>query len=384
MLMKIYSHDIIMTDLKEKIYASLVLGSYLDTLGFNNGLWEFNFRQNLKIKDIPNAIIINNEILSDFFSKDGFNIDISDWDASDDTIMMIATAKACKKGGSQKDFMNEYLKIYPLLQDNKRISGLATLNSLKILSKTKDPSTVIYSSTMGGNGAAMRTHYIGIHFNDIKKIIEVSIIASKLTHNYPLGFLGGMTVALFTHWAIKNINPWEWCDMLIELDDNGTIDEIIKKIAPEIYDSYMYDKNDFWLPINKYNEYRAHRFHLKTNEFRYSIERIYDLFKILYTNNLSDLSKFGGNGVSSVLIALDSLLLSILSTNKDNEEIDLSKPEKIKYSWQNLVFLSTLHFGDNDTTGAIAGMLFGALRGFDGVSNKVVNMLEFKEEINKL
>ena len=54
------------------------------------------------------------------------------------------------------------------------------------------------------------------------------------------------------------------------------------------------------------------------------------------------------------------------------------------YSWQNLVFLSTLHFGDNDTTGAIAGMLYGALRGYDGVSNKVVNMLEFKEELKKL
>jgi ADP-ribosylglycohydrolase len=54
------------------------------------------------------------------------------------------------------------------------------------------------------------------------------------------------------------------------------------------------------------------------------------------------------------------------------------------YSWQNLVFLSTLHFGDNDTTGAIAGMLYGALRGYDGISNKVINMLEFKDELNKI
>ena len=38
-----------MSKLKEKISASLVLGSYLDTLGFNHGFWEFNFKQNLKI-----------------------------------------------------------------------------------------------------------------------------------------------------------------------------------------------------------------------------------------------------------------------------------------------------------------------------------------------
>ena len=53
-------------------------------------------------------------ILSDFFSKGGFNINLEDWDASDDTIMMIATAKACKKGGSQKDFIDEY-KLFTML-----------------------------------------------------------------------------------------------------------------------------------------------------------------------------------------------------------------------------------------------------------------------------
>jgi ADP-ribosylglycohydrolase len=59
----------------------------------------------------------------------------------------------------------------------------------------------------------------------------------------------------------------------------------------------------------------------------------------------------------------------------------LDKPNTLKYNWQSLVFFSTLHFGDNDTTGAIAGMLFGALRGFDGVDKNVINMLEFKKEL---
>ena len=84
------------------------------------------------------------------------------------------------------------------------------------------------------------------------------------------------------------------------------------------------------------------------------------------------------------MIAYDSILLSIIPKENPNEELDLKKPNTFMYSWQNLVFLSTLHFGDNDTTGAIAGMLFGALRGFDGVSKKVIDMLEFKEEIQSL
>jgi ADP-ribosylarginine hydrolase len=369
--------------LKEKISASCVLGSYLDTLGFNNGFWEFNFREGLKLTNFPSGVITNYEILSDFFSKGGFNINLKDWDASDDTIMMIATIKACKKGGSQKDFMNEYLKIYPLLQEKKRYSGIATLNSLKLLSKHKDPNVIQYSSSMGGNGAAMRTHYIGIHFTDIKKIIEVSIMSSRLTHNYTIGFMGGMIVALFTHWAINDIPPWIWCDKLVELNENGTIDKIINNTT-DIYDKYTRDKHLVWDVIYKYREFRAHRFHLRINEFKFGSDRLEMLHQLIYNEKIDDLSKFGGNGIAAVLIAYDSLLLSIIPKENPNEEVDLNKPDTYNYSWQNLVFLSTLHFGDNDTTGAIAGMLFGALRGYDGISKKVINMLEFKDELNKL
>jgi ADP-ribosylarginine hydrolase len=377
---------IIIMTLKEKINASIILGSYLDTLGFYNGLWEFNFKSNMKIDNLQLGSYINYEILSDFFSKGGFNIDISDWNSSDDTIMMIATIKACNKGGDQKDFIDEYLKIMPLLEEKKRLSGVATINSLRLLKKYRDPSKILYSSSMGGNGAAMRTHYIGIHFKDIKKIIDVSIMASRLTHNYPLGFLSGMAVALFTHWAINDIEPWKWCDKLIELEEKGTIDEIIKKNADDIYDKYMIDKTEFWNVVYKYREFRVNRFHLRTYEFRFGFDRNNDLSNILYNNNLKDYSRMGGDGVSAVLMAYDSILLSIIPKGSEEltEEMDLNKPEKLLYSWQNLVFLSTLHFGDNDTIGAIAGMLFGALRGFDGVSNKVLNMLEFKDEIKKI
>jgi REP element-mobilizing transposase RayT len=65
----------------------------------------------------------------------------------------------------------------------------------------------------------------------------------------------------------------------------------------------------------------------------------------------------------------------------------LDKPNELKYNWESLVFFTTLHFGDNDTTGAIAGMWFGALRGYDEVNknvSKIINMLEFKKQIKKL
>ena len=38
---------------------------------------------------------------------------------------------------------------------------------------------------------------------DLEKLIENSIIASRVTHNYTLGFLGGLVTALFTSFAIE-------------------------------------------------------------------------------------------------------------------------------------------------------------------------------------
>ncbi len=370
---------------KDKISASFVLGSYLDTLGSFDGKWEFNY--GISIDSFSTAINMNYEILNNFFSFGGYNIDISKWKASDDTIMMISTAVACKKGGKLKDFMNEYIKILPLLEQKLRFSGITTLNSLRILDKTRDPNKINYSSSMGGNGAAMRTHYIGIHYTDINKIIDVSIMASRLTHNYPLGFLGGMTTALFTHYAINNINPWEWTKNMLKLENSGLIDSIVKKqLNKNDYKEYLKDKEEYWLPWKKYQEFRATRFAVKTPEFFELYARYNDLFKILYNttieknNNKIPFSRFGGGGNAATIIALDSIL-SCINPSEGDAEIDLDKPKELKYNWQSLVFFSTLHFGDNDTTGAIAGMWYGALRGYDGVNKNVINMLEFKEDI---
>ena len=351
-------------NIKDKINASLILGSYLDTLGFNNGMWEFNF--NMKINTLKEAMLINYEIVHHFFALGGFKIDVSRWKASDDTIMMIATMKACKKGGSINNFIDEYVKILPLLEDNKRLAGNTTLISLRLLSKYNNMDRIIYSSKMGGNGAAMRTHYIGIHFTDVNKIIEVSIMASRLTHNYPLGFLGGMVTALFTFYAINNIHPEKWCEKLLELNENNTINKIVERLP--IYKEYVKDKDEFWTPWYKYREIRHPNYDIKSNEFTFASERFASLIDVLYENKHDiDFNHFGYTGVSATIIAYDSILMSY--HNK-------------KINWESLVFNSTLHFGDSDTIGTIAGCWYGAMMGFSEVDKDIVNMLEFKKELH--
>jgi len=363
--------------MNKKINASIILGSYLDTLGYYNGTWEFNF--NLNIKNLIDAISVNYSIVHQFFAMGGFNINIKTWNSSDDTIMMIATIKACMKGATLEKFKKEYIKILPQMIEPKRGSGMTTLASLTNLSKNKP---IAYSNKMGGNGAAMRTSYIGIHFKDnIEKLLEISIESSRLTHNYPMGFLGGMINALFTSYAINNIVPWKWCDMALELNENGMIDRIMKKMPN--YSEYMKDKEEFWNPWYKYKEYRLNKFDIKPAEFIHGIDRINDLINILYNKNEEiNYDKFGASGASATIIAYDSILMSIVSNT--NTEIDIMDTNSYSYNWESLVFFSTLHFGDNDTIGAIAGNWFGALRGFDGMSSNIVEQLEFKKKIKKL
>lgn len=372
-------------NINDKMKASMILGSYLDTLGFFNGKWEFNF--NTDIYTIKNAILVQNEIITQYFALGGADIDLKALKliASDDTIMMIATKDACLKGGKINDFMDEYIKIIPELDDVKRQSGYVTVTSLKKLQKTKNIKSIKYERIMGGNGAAMRTSFIGLKYykeNMIDDLIEKSIDASRLTHNYPMGFLGGLVTALFCSYGMRNIAPWKWGQLLIDLNNSGKIDKYMEKIG--IKDKYDEDKYKFWDPWYKYVEVRLPKFYVKSKEFIFCSNRISDLINyvpgVTVKNNQADFSKFGSTGCGATLLAYDSFLCS-LNLKRKVESFEKLTMDDINFSWQNLLFFSTLHFGDNDSTGIIAGSWYGALKGFDGFKKEKMNELEFKKEL---
>ena len=104
---------------------------------------------------------------------------------------------------------------------------------------------------MGGNGAAMRTGPIGIYWhNDEKKIIEESLIASRLTHNYYIGYMGGVVSALFSSYAYNGIKPWLWVDKLLDLYNNKTL----HMFYPKNHDiSELDDYINYWI---RYKEQR--------------------------------------------------------------------------------------------------------------------------------
>ena len=376
-----------MESIKDKIKASLFLASFLDTIGFKNSQWEFNYNINVINEKIANIIWLH--IIHEYNSLGGLkNIDISKWIASDDTIMMIATAKACLKGGKFNHYLEEYKRILSSLEDPKRVSGITTIDSLRKIIKMNDLNKFEYSSSMGGNGAAMRTSAIGLIYykdEDIDKLIEESILSSRLTHNYSMGFLGGLVTALFTSYAVRNIEPWKWSTKMMKLVNSGKIDEIIKNT--NIWDKYSESKDIFWDRWFQYNENRLPKLKYKSRSFRYPPERISELKKytpgVNYKNSVADYGKWGSSGIGAVIIAYDSILMSLTGID-ENGHLFIDQPNLIKYNLESMIFFSTLHFGDNDTTGTIAGAWYGALRGFEDLDKDKIKCLEFYQDLNKI
>jgi len=368
-----------------------MLASYLETVGFKNRQWEFNF--NIQILDKNMYLKVWAFLLHHYNILGGSNIDITNWDASDDTILIIATANAVIHGGGEVEYTKEYVQSLDGLLDVKRMSGINTIDTLKLLKQKHDISTLPINSKMGGNGAAMRTSPIGLKwYKDIDKVIEESLIASKLTHNYYIGFLGGLITALFTAFAMNNIKPWLWCDELIKLYDDKKIEKyysLDKRHKLEDLDSYM----GYW---KKYKELRLSRLIYKNtiNNFIYPNERTEFLLGFSPDSNVKrqlsngatfdtleniNWDKIGASGLDSCIYAYDCLLLCINTPGSMKLDLD-----DIKYSWDSFMLLVSIHPGDNDTTAAIGGAWYGALLGFEGIDEERMKQLEFYKELDKI
>jgi ADP-ribosylarginine hydrolase len=372
--------------MKEKIEASIMFASYFETIGFKNSIWEFNY--NINITSLDSYLAIWTTLSQEFIILGGSNnINIKNWNSSDDTILIISIIKSILDGGGQKNYIENFVDSYKLLYDNKRGSGINTLETIKLL---KQKISIRIKSTMGGNGAALRTGPIGIYwYNNIEKVIEEAIISSILTHNYYIGFLGGMITALFTAFAINNIPPWLWIKELLKLYN----DKIIHKYYPKFHNIEDLDKYiNYW---KKYDESRLSKIKYKNSLdiFLFAGDRITQLLEynpdpkiqelILSGQNLKKLdygwNNIASTGIDACIYSYDCLLMSMFTPN--SKILDFNN---IQYNIDTFIFLIAIHPGDNDTTGAIGGTWFGALNGYNNFNKNRLLELEFYTEIKTL
>ena len=353
-------------NLNEKKYYCLNYAILGDIIGFGNGDIEFNYFKSSKLEKEGDTSFaeytsfhIFNFISSGGFSKLNLSNEVL---ASDDSVMNLAVYHGLKDSLNQSnDKVIESIKhklIYYYLNDSKNQARYYGNRTIKTIERLKDGDfdwkKFSYSKNAGGCGASMRSMPIGLFFHgkpNRNKLMEISIQSSRITHNNPKGYCGGFASALFTALAIENINPYEWIDILIEFFQSGKILNFIEKQINEKFpDEFKYHKSGItefhyelinfkkWIFIDKNGKLELK----EEREFHDFVVRIYMFHQKFGSHPLT--FNPGSNGLDSVLIAYDSLLRS-------------------ENNFEKLIYLSMLHAGDSDSTGCIAGALFGALYG---------------------
>jgi ADP-ribosylarginine hydrolase len=350
--------------------ACLLLGSICDTIGFNNGKWEFD-------DCLINNKLDNLKLIKEFKKLGGmYDISLKNWYVSDDTLLMLATGKSLLNKNIMKSTITNFIELYNKYYKNSNINryfGYTTISYIKKLKKNKNWQKLEFNKYGGGSGCSMRMAPIGLFYHkpsQLENLAYYSICNSLLTHTHPLGYLGGFVTALFTSYSIQKIEPEKWIKKLIDIfkDKNNIIIQILTKLNKnDIYTKYS---GQFIKLIIKYYQLRfKNGKYIETKEMKdisFRFEYFTENFEPEFDTNDRDYSKWlGGSGIGSIIYAYDSLILA-----KDNI--------------YKLILLSALHCGDNDTTGIIAGCWYGSYYGMSNIPNNLFKHLELIDENFKI
>ena len=334
----------------------MLLHALGDTIGFKNGDWEFNYGK------LTNLSIVN-ELLYEFIELGGINhLDIKGWKISDDTMLHLATAHSFVTHNDFDKIIDTMIKNFILaFRDMKgRRAGISTEYAVKKLASGQKWTDMKYDFSSGGSGAAMRTLCLGLIFNgksNRNQLIKYAIESSRLTHNSATGYLGGLTAALFTSYALEQIPIEEWPYKLISLIEFDKLNTFF--INSRGFEEYDRDKHIF---ISKWKQYIDDKFDDK-HKVKEKIGNLIQRSRYYLNYKDDDRRKFpGSSGDDSVIIAYDCL-------------ID-SGP-----NWEKLIIYAMLHYGDTDTTGAIAGGWYGALYGFTDVPVNLIKNIEKVDDV---
>jgi ADP-ribosylarginine hydrolase len=353
-------------EIENKYIATILLHALGDTIGFKNGLWEF----------FPNnsSYGATLEKLYEFIQLGGINdIDLSDWNVSDDTILHMAVSKSLILSNSNEcdvlinETIKQFIKAYDMMTTDKekgknRYGGIAVEKHILLLKQGKKHTEFEYDKYGGGNGSAMRCNCIGLaYFGEEKRkqLIDYSIQSSKLTHMNSIGWLGGLSTALMTAFILEYIHINDWIPKMLKIMDSNDVKKYID-------DGNKDDIRSFEQFIQAWKTYYETRF---KNNKPISIKSHTNLIqRLVFYNNifeLNNMGKMGFSGYSAVIVAYDCLL-------------DAGN------SWEKLVIYSMINNFDADTIGAIAGGLYGTLYGLSNVPINNLKYIEFKDKLIKI
>lgn len=366
----------IKVSMKERYEALFVLHSLADTLGFKNGDWEVLSGRGTITLDIVN------ELVYEFITLGGINgIDISDWFASDDTLYHISTAKAMLKykgklnqkfllAAKNEIILNHNQMVHEIENDViNRYPGENTVKYITKYTEHTDASHHPYDVTSGGNGCAMKMLCVGACLYGKKRreeLINVSIRIGKLTHNSPIGFLGGLVTALFTAFAIEGIEMTKWPFKMLKILASKSVKKHIN-FASNSSDS-LEELSDYLEFIKIWKKYLTSRFTkartlIKNRSHTNLMLRVKYYQQLLVIDTKSVIMGESGFGVG--IMAYDALL-------------------DCTGNWEKIIFYTALNPGDSDTIGAVAGGWYGIYYGYSDTPKRLIGQMEYGDRLKKI
>lgn len=352
-------------DIEDKYIATMLLHALGDTIGFKNGDWEF-FKDNT----VYGATL---EKLYEFIDLGGINdIDLENWIVSDDTILHMAIARSLILGyGDLKELEDNTAKhivraVDAMKRDEEnkknRYVGNAVAKHVDMIHSGSDWRKFEFDKYGGGNGSAMRSNCIGLAFfgeENRSKLIEYSIMSSKITHVNPIGWLGGLSVALMTAFAMEKNHLYKWIPKMLEILESKEVKKYLDFKNSE-------ETNAFEQFTQCWKSYYDARFSngkpTKDKSQKNLIQRL------VFYNNIFEvypMGKMGTSGYSAVIVAYDCLI------DADNQ-------------WEKLVIYAMVNNFDTDTIGAIAGGLFGTIYGLEKIPKNNLKHIEFGDKLIKM
>jgi len=287
-------------------------------------------------------------------------------------VMHLATAEAfASPESSDNDFQQRF---YPLLASSyvscfddmrARAPCITTSHSVRFLKLCPQLNwkNVEYNSSGEGCAGATRAMCVGLRFPgemNRAKLVAVSIESGRMTHNHPTGFLGSLTSALFTAYAVEGVSLVEWGRKMV--DDVLPVAYNYLQENSRDWENYQLDLNNF---EDKWKDYLLLR-GISDTEVKPIFPRDFDIFaRDRFYKSISRSGCAGASGDDSVMIAYDALLGS-------------------KGNWGELVKRGIIHGGDTTSTGIIAAAWFGAVYGVNSIPKQTYEKLEYRKRAELL
>eukprot|EP00747_Dinoflagellata_sp_TGD_P074920 gnl/TRDRNA2_/TRDRNA2_158512_c6_seq1.p1 gnl/TRDRNA2_/TRDRNA2_158512_c6~~gnl/TRDRNA2_/TRDRNA2_158512_c6_seq1.p1 ORF type:complete len:445 (-),score=69.45 gnl/TRDRNA2_/TRDRNA2_158512_c6_seq1:286-1479(-) len=348
-------------------------------MGYKKGDWEMCLSTSKILNDLDELTR----------GKGILELNCDHWMVSDDTVEHLATAEGLVRAVASKSKsapMSLDAIMRSIARETKKaaddFSGRAPGKTEQRGIKLIDADGVNwqakpFDSNALGCGAAMRTGCIGLLFRnaaDLPALVAVAIETSRLTKTHPLGYLPGVCVAAFVAFALQDVPVLTWGWLLL--------DEVLPAAA-----AYVLQPEQRHLRENraalleaafeaKWRWYLAER-GLTDGGREPTFPTVYgpaerdkfyaDCARMPVVNPSG--KNPGSKGYDAVLIAYDALLWV---------ETQLGSQPRPDERWAELCLRSVLHRGDNDSTGSISSIWYGALHGFEGVPAKHHRSIEYR------